>query len=59
MKNYVSPSVEVILFEDNILAANTSQQVCNCSAVQYKDNHSLTEQCEATTFGYIEIGNNY
>ena len=58
MKNYVSPSVEVILFEDNILAANTSE-VCNCSAVQYENNTSLIEGCEATTYGYIEIGNHY
>ena len=58
MKEYVSPSVEVILFESDILASNNSQ-VCNCSAIQYDNNTSLMDGCEATTYGFIEIGNHY
>lgn len=59
MKEYVSQSVEVIAFEEEISTTIAQSRRCNCQAQQYKDDHSLNEGCELTSYGFIEIGDHY
>lgn len=60
MMDYERPLAELITFDADILNSGiAASQVCNCQAIQWKNNQSFLEECEMTLKAYVELGDHY